>query len=178
VLQARSSSFLSVEIRLNLGCGKDSWGDVRIDMDRKGTANVIADAHYLPFVDNSFGTVRCWHVLEHCRDYRKAAAEAKRVGRTVSVKFPSRYDRIPWVVFFLSTPRPKSIYQGLLQLWIDISTKTVQRQHPLKHRWMVHPPAGSTLIRLPFPGFFVYGRKARFLHRWILYIPAEWECWL
>jgi ubiquinone/menaquinone biosynthesis C-methylase UbiE len=147
-------------------------------MGRKGTANVIADAHYLPFVDNSFSVVRCWHVLEHCRDPRKAASEAKRVGGVVNAKFPYRYDRVPWVLSYLSSFHSKTVYGGLREVWIDVSTKTVQRHHPLRHLWMVRPIRPAKLNRLPVPGFFVHGRKARLLHRLTFYIPAEWECWL
>jgi len=36
-------------LKLNIGCGSDTWGDIRIDIDPKASAvNLIADAHYLP----------------------------------------------------------------------------------------------------------------------------------
>ena len=163
--------------QLNIGCGNDPWGDVRVDPFREGSANVIADAHYLPFRDNSFSDVRCWHVLEHCRDPRKAATEAKRVGGTVNARFPYKYDRIPWVLSYLSTFRPRVVYGGLREIWIDVATKTIQRHNPLRHLWMVQPVAPSRLNRVPFPGLFVRGRKARILRRLSLDLQAEWECW-
>jgi hypothetical protein len=162
---------------LNLGCGKDPWGDVRVDMNRKGEANLIADLQHLPFVDNSFSSVRAWHVLEHCRNVRKATSEAKRVGGIVNARFPYKYDRIPWVLCFLSYLSPVWVYSGLAQIWIDISTKTIHPNHPLRHRWMIQPPAGAKLNGFPFPGVFLYGRKARFFRKWAINIPAEWECW-
>jgi ubiquinone/menaquinone biosynthesis C-methylase UbiE len=79
---------------LNIGCGADTWGDVRLDvafnflMDAfKPT--ILADAHYLPFKDRSFSIVKASHVLEHLKDPLKALDEMMRVAEArIILKFP------------------------------------------------------------------------------------------
>lgn len=73
---------------LNVGCGFDSWGDVRLEVERyswrykrKTTANVIGDAHHLPFRSDVFTKVRCYHVLEHLDNPFQAYKELKRVTK-------------------------------------------------------------------------------------------------
>lgn len=51
-------------MRLNVSCGCDAWGNVRVDIqrfsdifyNRKTSLNVIADIQHLPFKDNTRGT--------------------------------------------------------------------------------------------------------------------------
>jgi len=50
---------------LDVGCGKKKRGDIGIDYSRNGVADVIADAHHLPFRDNIFKKVISVAVLEH-----------------------------------------------------------------------------------------------------------------
>ena len=59
---------------LNVGCGSDTWGDVRVDIASNFLSwhfrpTVLADAHYLPFKDGSFEVVKASHVLEHLRSF-------------------------------------------------------------------------------------------------------------
>src|SRR5437667_8799773 len=71
---------------LDVGCGPDEWGDVRLDIDLrtqtgvKSQLNVMADAHYLPFIDKAFYYVRCWHVLEHIAFPALAVCETRELG--------------------------------------------------------------------------------------------------
>lgn len=66
---------------LNLGCGNDSRGDIRIDInpERKGL-NIIADAHCIPLRDNVFDCVFCKSTLEHLKSPIKGLSEMKRVS--------------------------------------------------------------------------------------------------
>lgn len=74
-------------MNLNVGCGDDPWGDVRVDVVRysfrrrkQTTANVLADIQHLPFRDKTFVNTRCFHVLEHVRNPVAALREVERVS--------------------------------------------------------------------------------------------------
>ena len=63
---------------LNIGCGNDKEGDVRLDIKPTPTANIIADAHHLP-LRNLFKRIKCYHVLEHLYSPIRALREMRRV---------------------------------------------------------------------------------------------------
>ena len=73
-------------ITLNVGCGGDEWGDVRVDLayrtqtDVPSRLNLRADAHHLPFRDRAFEVTKCWHILEHLKDPHLALREINRVS--------------------------------------------------------------------------------------------------
>jgi hypothetical protein len=81
-------------LKLNVGCGRDSWGDVKLEIDRdywlhkRQSINFFADARFLPFRDKCFEELRIYHVLEHIQDWKQALSECCRVSRTVSVEVP------------------------------------------------------------------------------------------
>jgi SAM-dependent methyltransferase len=50
---------------LDVGCGKNKRGDIGIDYSRDSEADVIADAHFLPFIDGVFDGGVSNHVIEH-----------------------------------------------------------------------------------------------------------------
>jgi hypothetical protein len=57
---------------LNIGCGSDPWGDVRVDVafsfiTASFKPNVLADVHYLPFKSGAFKVAKASHVLERLR---------------------------------------------------------------------------------------------------------------
>jgi len=52
-------------LTLDVGCGKYKRGNIGIDYSRDSDADVIADAHYLPFKDECFDKVISVAVLEH-----------------------------------------------------------------------------------------------------------------
>jgi len=66
-------------LRLNIGCGPSFEGDVRIDVRKTKAVTMIADAHVLPFKDESFSYVICTEVLEHLDSPFKALKEIFRV---------------------------------------------------------------------------------------------------
>lgn len=65
---------------LNLGCGDDKRGTVRIDRnhDRAGV-NLLADAHFIPLRDKSIGNTFCKSMLEHTKSPVKVVLEIKRI---------------------------------------------------------------------------------------------------
>ncbi len=69
-------------ISLDVGCGHREYdvrrGTIGIDLER-GKADIIADAHFLPFKDSIFDKVFCYHLIEHCFNSYKVIQELKRV---------------------------------------------------------------------------------------------------
>lgn len=84
------------ELTLNVGCGCDLWGKIRLDTerfssryDRRTSVNIIGDVHFLPFQDNVFKIVKCFHVLEHVHNPHRAFRELRRVAsQKVIVRVP------------------------------------------------------------------------------------------
>jgi hypothetical protein len=62
---------------LNIGCGNDREGDVRLDIEPSPTTNLIADAHNLP-VRALFTKIKCYNVLEHLNSPVRALKEMRR----------------------------------------------------------------------------------------------------
>jgi ubiquinone/menaquinone biosynthesis C-methylase UbiE len=67
------------ELTLNLGCGEDVYGDVRLDFVPTGSANVVGDCQQLPFKDDSFVEVYERNVFEHLPNPGQHLFEVKRV---------------------------------------------------------------------------------------------------
>jgi SAM-dependent methyltransferase len=66
---------------LNVGCGDDKFGDIRLDL-YGSTANVRADGQVsLPFVDNAFDKVYSRWFMEHIRNPGHVLAEMARITR-------------------------------------------------------------------------------------------------
>ncbi len=66
VTSSQHPRFKQSVITLNLGCGRDRFGTVRLDIRKEGTsANLIADINYLPFKEGCFDIIRAWDVIEH-----------------------------------------------------------------------------------------------------------------
>ena len=66
---------------LNVGCGHQKSGDIRLDYSRNrgSQANIIADAHNLPFKSEVFSKVVSQVVLEHSPNPLKFLEEQYRV---------------------------------------------------------------------------------------------------
>lgn len=78
---------------LNLGCGDDFRGNIRIDINpsKKGL-NLVADAHCIPLRDKIFDVVFCKSVLEHLISPFKGLSEMKRVSKKrIFVVVPNVY---------------------------------------------------------------------------------------
>ena len=79
---------------LNVGCGSDHFGDLRLDrvhhyLGKNTCANLIADACYLPFRNNSFDHIRAFDVIEHTDNWKTAVIELIRVSKgQIEIRFP------------------------------------------------------------------------------------------
>lgn len=87
---------------LDIGAGgsKIAPSFLAVDIQPVARVDVIADAHRLPFADESVGAVNCNALLEHVREPFQVMAEIHRVlepgGRTaVWVPFMAAYHRSP-----------------------------------------------------------------------------------
>jgi SAM-dependent methyltransferase len=148
---------------LNLGCGPDTWGEVRVDIDTKtqtgveSKLNLRADAHKLPFRDGAFASCRCWHVLEHVENPVQVISELRRTCRSTSMRFPvdeGYYMQMMIGAIGLDWPMFINAY------------RTMKRR---AHRWIIHCPSATLSDRfIEYPRWIQalrYGRKARFLRR-------------
>jgi hypothetical protein len=69
---------------LHVCCGKSFLGDVRLDIEATGAANVLGDYRHLPFRDKSFDTVICdppWAKRERLDAGLSWIFELRRVAR-------------------------------------------------------------------------------------------------
>jgi len=71
---------------VNIGCGEDPCGfggrATHVDLDVYNHPNFVqADAHNLPFEDQTFDTAILGDMLEHCPDPAKVLFEAARVAK-------------------------------------------------------------------------------------------------
>jgi len=68
------------ELVLNLGCGEQTCGDVRVDIYRSKAVNILADAEqFLPFRNSAFDEVYSSHFFEHLRNASAGLSEMVRV---------------------------------------------------------------------------------------------------
>lgn len=168
---------------MNIGCGQDAWGDVRMDISRhffdwNFRPILIADACYLPFRDRAFKYVRASHVLEHVAYPDKALREMVRVSREgIYLSFPVESDVWP---FIISKIFPIPSFSALrlacqtrkdkLHLWIvdpDIIIGFFD-----KMGWKCSKMRNSTSLF----SFFESGRKAKYF-KWLVrhfLVPFEY----
>jgi len=78
------SQYASERLTLDIGCGASPYRNlfpnrVAIDIRPQDGVDVCADAHMLPFRDNSFEIVLCTEVLEHVHNPQILVDEAYRV---------------------------------------------------------------------------------------------------
>jgi len=67
-------------IVLNCGCGNTPWGDVRLDLYKSPTTNILGDIESgLPFKDDVFDEIICLNVLEHVGNPSALLCEIARV---------------------------------------------------------------------------------------------------
>jgi len=67
---------------LNLGCGDQNFGYVRLDIVVTQATNIVADAQNLPFRDQVFARAFEKNLLEHLRNPSQHLCEVHRVLRT------------------------------------------------------------------------------------------------
>jgi SAM-dependent methyltransferase len=66
-------------LSLDVGCGKLKRGTIGVDLDRNSVADVISDAHHLPFKEACFSKVVSITVLEHSPNPLEFLKEQYRV---------------------------------------------------------------------------------------------------
>ncbi len=156
---------------LNLGCGNDEWGDIRVDLDFAtqtgiySKLNVRADAHALPFRDKAFAACRCWHVLEHVRNPIQALHEIRRVSLSADVRFP------------VDEGYKKHILISAINLeWPAFKNAYLTFRRRI-HRWVIKPFGKFSLSErcLLYPIWAIKGRKSRFLHVLLRKYYFEWK---
>ena len=111
---------------LNVGCGSDLWGDVRVDcctsfITMRFRPTVFADAEHLPFKGGSFKVVKASHVLEHLRNPAKALDEILRVAtKELILSFPTEWDVLPLFLApdLLSWKWAYTTRKNKLHLWV------------------------------------------------------------
>lgn len=118
---------------LNVGCGPDDWGDVRVDVVFKtqlgatSKFNVRADAHRLPFRNGVFSLGRCWYVLEHVENPAEALLELRRTGKSFDVRFP------------IDEGYYKQMIIGALSLDVGMFLGAYRAMKGRFHRWRISP---------------------------------------
>lgn len=160
-----------INVKLNVGCGADTWGNVRLDVSRKywmargkSSANILADAQHLPFRNKSFGELRAHEVLEHLPYWRLALSEFCRVSKKISITVPvdSFLPRNDWMILFLPTPTylrflvrlPQRAKEHLWQFNVNVLESL------LKKAGFSH--VETEVINYPIFGFLAYGRKGKY----------------
>lgn len=91
----KSKEHLAEKLVLNLGCGEQTYGDVRVDIYR-GKANLLADVEKsLPFKNDVFDEVYSRHFFEHLKNPSIGLSEMVRVlksgGRLVLITDNAAY---------------------------------------------------------------------------------------
>ena len=96
---------------LDVGCGRRFFLNKLgrgIGCDLLG-GDVIAIAERLPFLDQSFDVVTCFHTLEHTRDLPRAVAELRRVAKKQVIVIVPRQKRLRYTfdlhLQFFETPQ-------------------------------------------------------------------------
>ena len=72
-------SSVSEPFTLNVGCGNDLRGDVRLDLFPTSAANVVGDAQHLPFQNATFEEVYEKNLLEHMPNPAMHLTEVGRI---------------------------------------------------------------------------------------------------
>ena len=162
--------------KVNIGCGSDLWGDVRLDIRRTNATTMIADAQHLPFKQGTFKIAKITHVLEHTRNPSKALLECLHVTRDkITIAFPTEADMYPTLIRYLVS-LPFSI-RGLFE-WCK--NRKIQ-----EHKWIIKKEAvvyflvksgyETTLAKqkhVPLLSIFDGKKTPRRLKKFVKYLPC------
>jgi len=153
-----------VYLKLNVGCGTDTWGDVRLDNSRvyhgkQVKLTILADAQNLPFKDKCFGKTKAHHILEHLPDWKKALKEWCRVtNKQIELVVPTDAGYVN-----------KQIYMEILSFLFDHLIRLPTRRR--EHLWKFNPAviegelrkhgfnSRVYVVRRPLIGILSYRRK-------------------
>ncbi|TMI06380.1 class I SAM-dependent methyltransferase [Candidatus Bathyarchaeota archaeon] len=162
---------------LNVGCGQDDWGEVRVDVDYEtqthveSKLNVREDAHHLPFRDSAFSFGRCWHVLEHLDNPKEALLELRRTCERFDVRFPvDEGYYMQMIIGFLNLDLQTFLgayrtLRGRFHLW-RISPSFIERSLIGQTKYSFSAATVSDrFIGYPSPRILLSGRKSRLFKR-------------
>lgn len=88
--------------KLNVGVGTHTsdiatplkFNCLNVDVLNCAGVDLVCDVSHLPFIDDAFSDVFCFHVLEHIYNPAKGLAELVRVAsRLVEIEVPHRFGR-------------------------------------------------------------------------------------
>jgi ubiquinone/menaquinone biosynthesis C-methylase UbiE len=156
---------------LNLGCGQEDWGDIRVDFDSatqtglSSKLNVRADAHALPFRDKAFARSRCWHVPEHVQNPTHVLDQIRRVSLSTDVRSP------------VDEGYKMQMLIGLVSLEWAIFKNGYLTFRRRAQRWIIKP-FGTYCVSdrySVYPTLAVKGRKSRFLRGLVRKYYFEWK---
>jgi ubiquinone/menaquinone biosynthesis C-methylase UbiE len=154
---------------LNVGCGPDEWGDIRLDISKtyhrhKVKLNVRGDAQNLPFRDKVFEKTKASHILEHLPRWKKALEEWCRVTvNEIEIEIPidvglTRRQVFAEILSFTNFYRvlilPKRRREHLWKLNPQVIIRELEK-HGFKARFET--------VKVPLIRFLSYGRKSKFL---------------
>jgi len=132
---------------INIGCGSDGWGDVKLDYTRapkeyylvnnKSSANLLADAQHLPFIDKCFSELRAYHVLEHIRDWEAAIKEWCRIAKRVKIRVPT--DSNSAVICLKNFFQNVDLGQVNFLLLNNLKSLMKLREQAIEHLWQIDP---------------------------------------
>ncbi|MEM2103439.1 MAG: class I SAM-dependent methyltransferase [Candidatus Bathyarchaeia archaeon] len=109
---------LANTLRLDIGCGEGpKRGNIGVDLRKKSSVDIVADARMLPFKDESFDHVYSSHLIEHFshQEVKQVLVEWVRVLKkhgVIEIRCPDLRARA--LLFFLnpSWQNVKNIYGG------------------------------------------------------------------
>ena len=155
---------MAIHLKLNVGCGTDSWGDVRLDSSRvyhgkQVKLTILADAQNLPFKDKCFDKTKAHQILEHLSEWKRALKEWCRVtDRQIEVV-------VPVDAGFIN----KQIYMEILSFLFGHLIRLPTRRR--EHLWKFNPKVIKEelrkhgfnsrifVVRRPLIGILSYRRK-------------------
>jgi len=148
---------------LNIGSGEMKYGDVKIDIYRTKTVNVIASAESLPFRSDCFDTVFSRCVFEHLPNALDSLLEQKRVCKTGGQIEIITDNAGYWAYHILGQHNKPVIFNGKSRLckdsiWANQHYALYTREH-LKNLFSL---AGIVPLRVEFSDF---GTKADFVNK-------------
>lgn len=152
---------------INVGCGNDSWGDVRLDiapayLGRLSSANIYGDAQNLPFRKDSFGELRASNILEHLPRWREAIKEWCRVSNSIDIVVPVDSDLLN-----------KEVYLEILSGYLGGLLRIQSRRR--EHLWRFKPceiteelkAHGFSATASNISGPMLFNRDTRLLRVWL-----------
>ena len=150
---------------LNIGSPKKKEGKrvVYLDADRSVKADIIADAHRLPFINESFELVICRFVLEHVLNPWKVVSEIHRVLKQGGIA----YVDAPFLQIHHNSPADfhRFTLPGLKNLMSDFSE--------IERGMSVGPASALARMLKEFPGLFINNkllfRLSKFVFGWLVF---------